>query len=413
MIEKIIDRFVRYVQIDTESDPHAPADKYPTTEKQKQLSSLLAQELRDMGITDAEMDEYGYVYATIPANTPKKVPTLCFCAHVDTAPDCSGNNVIPIIHRDYNGADIVLPHDTTQVLNKASQPELAKKIGHTIITASGKTLLGSDDKSGVAIIMQAAQELINNKEIKHGAIKILFTPDEEVGKGTDKVDMKKLAADIGYTLDGGGVGIIEEENFSADSVHILIKGISAHPGYAKGKMQSAIKVLAKFIDKLPTDYLTPESTDGRQGFVHPTYINGSLESAEIKLIIRDFNTSKLAEYETYLKKLLDETIQKFPGVTYTFHVHEQYRNMKEIIDQYPNVTKFALEAISRVGLTPEKHLIRGGTDGARLSFMGLPCPNLFAGEQAIHSVQEWVSAQDMAKAVETVIELSKIWEEQS
>jgi len=411
MLQEITERFMRYVQIDTQSDPHS--ETFPTTEKQKNLSALLARELREMGIVDAEMDPFGYVYATIPSNSSKKTPVLCFCAHVDTAPDCSGTNVKPLLHSNYNGNPIILPDDKSQILSSTNHPGLAQKIGHHIITASGTTLLGSDDKSGVAIIMQAAQELMKNPSLPHGTIRILFTPDEEVGKGTDKIDMQKLGADFGYTLDGGGVGLVEDENFSADSVHIVIEGVPAHPGYAKGKMQNAIKALTMFVGKLPKDYLSPETTENREGFVHPVFINGNLEKAELKLIIRDFNVKKLLESETYLKKLLDETMTQFLQSRYSFTINEQYRNMKEVLDKHPNVVEFAMEAVKRAGIEPKKNPIRGGTDGARLSFMGLPCPNISAGEQAIHSVQEWVSVQDMVKATEIVIHLCQIWDENS
>ena len=404
------ERFLRYVQIDTTADPHSETS--PSSEKQKNLSRLLVEELKTIGILDAETDEFGYVYATVPANTEKtNVPTLCFCSHVDTAPDCSGTDVKPIVHKNYTGADIVLPDDTTQVIRMKDYPYLQQKIGHDIVTASGLTLLGSDDKAGVAEIMDAAYQLINNPTIKHGKIRLLFTPDEEVGRGVDNIDMQKLGADIGYTLDGGEIGTLENETFSADSVTITVQGVSAHPGYAKGAMENAIKIVSEIVAALPKDYLSPESTEKKQGFIHPTEIKGGLEKASVSFIIRDFEDAKLLEYESFLKGKMNEVLKNYPHSTATFKVSEQYRNMKKILDKRPEITNFAIEAIKRTGLTPQLGSIRGGTDGSRLSYMGLPCPNLYAGEQAIHSKHEFISVQDMNKAVETIIHLCQIWEE--
>lgn len=405
------ERFIRYVQVDTQSDPQS--NTFPSTEKQKDLSKLLAEELKKMGIKDAHMDEYGYVYATIPSNSDKKVPVICFCSHVDTAPDCSGTNVKPIIHKNYNGEDIVLPDDTTQVLRPAEYPHLQTQMGNDIITASGKTLLGADDKAGVAEIMDLANFLVTNKNVKHGEIKILFTPDEEVGKGTAKIDMKKLGADFGYTLDGGEAGSLEDETFSADGVQLIIHGVIAHPGYAKGKMINAMKIAGHILDALPKDRLSPESTEGKRGFIHPVRVEGIAEKCRIDFIIRDFETPGLKKKEDFLKTLVEETLRTYPQASFEFHVTEQYRNMKEVLDQHPQVVNYAKEAIERAGLQPKMESIRGGTDGSRLSFMGLPCPNLFAGEQAIHSKLEYVSIQDMNKAVETLVHLVQIWEEKS
>ncbi|MBL7743455.1 MAG: peptidase T [Chitinophagaceae bacterium] len=404
-------RFVKYVQIDTQSDPLSSSQ--PTTARQKDLSKLLAEELKNMGIADAHMDEHGYVYATIPSNIDKKVPVICFCAHVDTAPDCSGAGVKPIIHTNYQGQDIVLPDDTTQVLKMSEYPYLQKLIGHDIITASGTTLLGSDDKAGVAEIMDLAHFLMANKEVKHGTVKILFTPDEEVGKGTIKVDLQKLGADFGYTLDGGDAGSLEDETFSADGVQVVIHGVIAHPGYAKGKMINAMKIAGHILDALPKDRLSPESTEGRRGFIHPVRIEGVAEKCTIDFIIRDFETQGLKKKEDFLRTMIAETVRIFPKVNFEFHVTEQYRNMKEILDLHPQVVEYAKEAIGRAGLELKMESIRGGTDGSRLSFMGLPCPNLFAGEQAIHSKLEFISVQDMNKAVETMVHLVQIWAEKS
>ena len=404
------ERLVRYVQIDTEADPNS--ETTPSSMKQKDLSKTLVEELQSLGIQDAEMDEWGYVYATIPATSNREnIPTICFCSHVDTAPDCSGKDVKPLVHENYQGQPIILPDDPSQIITTEKHPYLASKIGDDIITASGKTLLGGDDKAGVAIIMDFAQFMMQNTQIPHGKIRILFTPDEEIGRGVDKVDMKKLGADFGYTLDGGPLGSIEDETFSADAMTFTFTGISAHPGYAKGKMVHAIKVAAHFVDLLPKDSWSPETTKDREGFVHPTSISGGLESASVSFIIRDHQTAKLAEYENRLKELAEQAISAFPGSQIEFKVVEQYRNMKEILDTVPFVNEYAVQAIQKAGIEPRKMIIRGGTDGSRLSFMGLPCPNLFTGEMAIHSKHEFVSVQDMQKAVDTMIELVQIWEQ--
>jgi tripeptide aminopeptidase len=404
-------RFMNYVQVDTQSDPNSPSQ--PSTEKQKDLSRILVQELKDMGIADAELDEHGYVYATIPATSSKEVPVLCYCSHVDTAPDCSGKGVKPILHMQYDGKDIVLPDDPTVVITTQEHPYLKERIGDDIITASGTTLLGADDKAGVAVIMDLANYLINHPEIPHGKIRILFTPDEEIGRGVNKVDMKKLGASFGYTLDGGERGHLEGETFSADAATVTFHGISAHPGYAKDKMMSAIKVASAFVDKLPRNEWCPETTEGMQGFVHPVQMEGVLEKATVSFIVRDFDTVQLATHEERLRALVTATLQEFPGATASFEVKEQYRNMKEILDQHPQVMDHAEEAYKRAGMEANRMSVRGGTDGSRLSFIGLPCPNLFTGEMGIHSKQEYVSVQDMEKAVETLVHLAQVWEENS
>lgn len=401
------ERLMRYVQIDTQADPESTS--FPSTEKQKDLSRILVQELLDMGVKDAEMDAYGYVFATIPSNIEHKAPTICFCSHVDTAPDCSGTNVKPILHKAFDGSPITLPDDTNQVITTDRYPYLKEKIGDDIITASGLTLLGADDKSGVACIMDMAHYLMSNPLAKHGDIRILFTPDEEVGRGVDKLDMKRLHADYGYTLDGGVEGSIEDESFSADAVTITIHGISAHPGYAKGKLVNALKVAADFIALLPKDSWSPETTQGREGFVHPNAVEGIQEKATVKFIIRDHDTSKLAEYEQRLEGILKEVIANHSGATYEFEVKEQYRNMKEIIKDVPFVADYAIQAMKEVGIAPRPVIIRGGTDGSRLSFMGLPCPNIFTGMQAIHSKHEYISVQDMQKAVKTIAKVCELW----
>ena len=405
------ERFMRYVQIDTQADPGS--ETTPSSEKQKNLSRLLVEELLAMGISDAEMDEYGYVYATIPSNTDKNTPVLCFCSHVDTAPDCSGTGVKPILHSNYKGGNIVLPDDPAQVISPEDFPYLLERIGDDIITASGHTLLGSDDKAGVAEIMDAAHFLMTHPEVKHGKIRILFTPDEEIGRGVDKVNMEKLGADFGFTLDGGPRGHIEDETFSADAVSIRIQGVSAHPGYAKDKMENAIKIASEIVAALPKDRLCPEKTEKKEGFVHPVSINGSLENASLNFIVRDFTEEKLLAHETELQKIVENVIRNYPHSTADFKVTKQYRNMKVILDKYPQIMANAVEAIRRAGMEPKTESIRGGTDGSRLSFMGLPCPNLFAGEMGIHSKKEWISVQDMNKAVETIVEICKIFDERS
>ncbi len=407
----VTERFLRYVKIDTQSDPNSST--CPSTEKQKNLGSLLVAELLEMGIDDAEMDENGYVYATIPSNTDKQVPVICFCSHMDTSPDCSGENVNPIIHKNYDGKDIILPKDHTQILKASEHPALLEQIGSDIITADGTTLLGADNKAGVAEIMDAAYQMMTNPSLKHGDIKILFTPDEEIGRGVDKVNLKKLGAEYAYTIDGETRGHIEDETFSADGVTIQINGVASHPGFAKDKMENAIKIASEIIAALPKDKLSPESTEGREGFIHPTSLTSSMESAKISFIIRDFDTKKLAEHEAFLESIVKQVIKNYPGSTYTFEVQNQYRNMKEIVDQHPHMIDYAIQAIEHAGMKAHRGGIRGGTDGSRLSFMGLPCPNIFAGEHAFHSKLEWVSVGDMRLVVDTLVNLSQIWQEES
>jgi tripeptide aminopeptidase len=405
------ERFLRYAAIDTQSDPASPT--YPSTDKQKNLGRLLAAELKSMGLADAHLDEHGYVYATIPANTAKKVPAICFCSHMDTSPDCSGANVKPQIVKNYRGGDIVLPGDPSQIIRVAEHPELANQIGNDIVTSDGTTLLGADNKAGIAEIMDAAGFLIANPQIRHGTIKILFTPDEEIGRGVDKVDLTKLGADFAYTMDGETAGTIEDETFSADGASITIQGVSAHPGFAKGRMEHAIRIAAAIVDRLPKDTCSPETTEGREGFLHPTGIHGALESATIDLIVRDFTEQGLKQKEALLESIVRDVMKDYPRSTFRIDIKPQYRNMKAAIDRHPEVIDYAVEAIRRAGLAPVKSAIRGGTDGSRLSAMGLPCPNIFAGEHAFHSRLEWVSRQDMEKAAETIVHLAMIWEERA
>jgi tripeptide aminopeptidase len=419
----VTERFLRYVVIDTQSDPTSPT--CPSTEKQKNLGRLLAAELQAMGITDAHLDEHGYVYATIPANTDKQVPVICFCSHMDTSPDCTGANVKPQIVKNYQGGDIMLLPDIAEiagmqggrveapVIRAADHPALADQIGHDIITTDGTTLLGADNKAGLAEIMDAAQFLIDNPRIKHGTIRILFTPDEEIGRGVDKVDLKKLGAAFAYTMDGESAGHIEDETFSADGATITIEGVSTHPGFAKGKMEHAIKIAAAIVERLPKDTCSPETTEGKEGFLHPIGISGALEKATIGFIVRDFTDEGLKEKEALLESIVKGVMKDYPRSTWRMEVQPQYRNMKQVIDRHPEIIDYAIEAIRRAGLTPVRGSIRGGTDGSRLSFMGLPCPNIFAGEHAFHSRLEWVSRQDMEKAVQTIVHLAMIWEERA
>lgn len=405
-------RFMRYVRVDTQSDPSS--EKHPTTEKQKDLSRMLVTELQQLGIENAHMDEFGYVYASIPSNSPKKdIPVVCFCSHVDTAPDCSGTDVRPILHKSYDGSDIILPDDPSQVLRLADSPYLRNHLGCDIITASGKTLLGADDKSGVAAIMQAVKYLVDNPGVLHGDVRILFTPDEEVGKGTARIDMKKLGADFGYTLDGGEAGCLEDETFSADAASVTFHGIIVHPGYAKGKLVNALKLASAFVEALPKDEWSPETTDGRQGFVHPVGISGNAEQATVQFIVRDFVTSVLPDHHARLNDLAHGICSRFEGTSFTYTPSEQYRNMKDVLVNHPHVTEYATEAIRRVGLPVISDAIRGGTDGSRLSYMGLPCPNIFTGMQNIHSKLEWIGVNDMARAAACIVHLTMVVEERS
>ncbi|HYG50741.1 MAG TPA: peptidase T [Flavobacteriales bacterium] len=405
-----LSRFLTYVTIDTQSD--ASSLTQPSTMKQKDLGRLLVRELLELGLADAHLDEHGYVYATLPSNSAKKVPVICFCSHMDTSPDSSGTGVKPLVHKNYQGQDLVLPDDITQVIKLSEHPALKEQLGNDIVTASGTTLLGADNKAGLAEIMDAVHYLVKHPEVKHGTVKILFTPDEEIGRGVNKVDIKKLGADFGYTMDGETAGNVEDQTFSADGMKVIFHGISAHPGFAKEKMISAIKLAGKLVDRLPMD-LSPEGTEGMEGFVHPTGINGTIERAEVNFIIRDFVTAKLADHENFIKSLANKIIAENNGSSVEFEITEQYRNMKEVLDKYPHVMEYALEAVNKTGLVAKRTSIRGGTDGSRLSFMGLPCPNIFAGEHAFHSKHEWVSVQDMQKAVDTIVNLVQIWEQKS
>lgn len=406
--DTVLSRFLRYVVVDTQSDPTSSAQ--PSTEKQKDLARILVTELLDMGLADAHMDEHGNVYATLPSNSDKDVPVICFCSHVDTAPDFTGTGVRPQVVKNYDGGDIVLPGDRDRIIRPSEHPELLNLIGNDIVTSDGTTLLGADDKAGVAEIMTAAAWFMANPQVRHGTVKLLFTTDEEIGRGADKVNLEKLGARFAYTMDGSTAGDIENETFSADGVEIGIAGVAMHPGFAKDRMENAIRIASEIVARLPKS-LSPERTEARQGFIHPVSLEGSMEKATIGLIIRDFVDEGLAEKEALLESIVKTVMADYPGSAYTFKVRQQYRNMKVVLDRTPEVVDYAVEAVRRAGMEPKLGSIRGGTDGARLSFMGLPCPNIFTGGHAYHSPLEWVSVQDMEKAVKTIIELVRIWEE--
>jgi tripeptide aminopeptidase len=409
-MDTVLDRFLRYVRYDTQSDEASTT--YPSTEKQLVLLRDLAAELKALGLADASIDEFGYVMATVPATTTGgSVPTIGFIAHVDTSPEMAGAGVKPIVHRGYDGRDIALPDDPTAVLRLADNPALSEQIGHDIVTASGTTLLGADNKAGVAEIVTAAAYLIAHPEIPHGPIRVGFTPDEEVGRGTAHFDVARFNAHCAYTMDGGQRGEIEIESFSADAMTVTFHGFNTHPGYARGRMVNAIKVAAAFIDQLPRNTLSPETTAGHDGFVHPYVVQAGVERTSVRLLVRDFSTAGLEAKEAMLERLGREAAAAFPGARAEFAIEESYRNMKEVLDRHPAIAEHAREAIRRAGLEPRTHPIRGGTDGCRLSFMGLPTPNLFAGEHNFHSRLEWVSVQDMEKAVEVIVHLCAIWAE--
>jgi tripeptide aminopeptidase len=409
-MKTVLDRFLRYVRYDTQSDEASTS--YPSTVKQLALLRDLAAELNALGLTDAAVDEFGYVMATIPATTKKPgVPVIGFIAHVDTSPEMPGAGVTPIVHRGYDGRDLVLPDDPTAILRLDDNPALAEQIGHDIVTAAGTTLLGADNKAGVAEIVTAAAYLVAHPEIAHGPVRLAFTPDEEIGRGTDHFDVAQFGALCAYTMDGGSRGEIEVESFSADAITVTFHGFNTHPGYAKGRMVNAIKIAAAFVGRLPHDSLSPETTDGHEGFVHPYLIQASVERTSVRLLVRDFSTAGLKDKEALIDRLARNTAEAYPGSRVEISVEESYRNMKAILDGHPAIAEHAREAIRRAGLEPRSHAIRGGTDGCRLSFMGLPTPNLFAGEHNFHSRLEWVSVQDMEKAVEVIVHLCQIWAE--
>jgi tripeptide aminopeptidase len=405
----VLDRFLRYVAIDTRSDERSTT--VPSTPGQLTLLRMLVEELRAIGLDDVTLDANGYVMATIPATTDRDVPVIGFVAHVDTSPEMPGNDVRPLFHAAYDGRDLILPDDPAVVLRPSEIPELAARIGNDIVTASGLTLLGADDKAGVAEIVAAADYLMRHPRIAHGRIRVAFTPDEEIGRGADHFDVKRFGAVCAYTLDGGARGELEYESFSADAMTLTFGGFNTHPGYAKGRMVNAIRLAARFIDRLPAAGMSPETTEGHEGFVHPYQLEASVDRTRVKVLIRDFLTAALADKEALVERVAREVVAATPGASVEIRVEESYRNMREVLDAHPLVVEHARVAIRRAGIEPIEKAIRGGTDGSRLSFLGLPTPNLFAGEHNFHSRLEWVSVQDMEKAVEVIVNLARVWEE--
>jgi tripeptide aminopeptidase len=403
-----LNRFLRYVTIDTRSSE--PSSSSPSTPGQLDLQRVLVAELKAIGLTDAALDDHGYVMATVPATSAKAgVPVIGFIAHVDTSPEMSGTNVKPIVHRAYDGRDLLFPDDSSLALRLADYPELSDQMGHDIVTASGTTLLGADDKAGVAEIVAAAEHLMTHPEILHGPIRIAFTPDEEIGRGADRFDVERFGAACAYTLDGGSRGELEIESFSADAITVTFHGFNTHPGYAKGRMINAVRIAGEFIAALPTDRLSPETTEGYDGYLHPYVVDAAVDRTSVKLLVRDFRTEGLKEKERLVEEIARAVVDRHPGARLEIAVVESYRNMREVLDRHPEVVERAKEAIRLAGLEVRMKPIRGGTDGSRLSFMGLPTPNLFAGEHNFHSRLEWVSAQDMDKAVEVIVNLCRLW----
>lgn len=408
MKEKILERFLRYVKVNTRS--MEGSDSYPSTPCQWDLLNILKKEMEEIGLVEIELDKYGYLFGTLPSNTNKNVPPICFIAHVDTSPEVSGENVKPILHKAYKGGDISLP--SGEVIRYKENPELAKAKRHSIITSSGDTLLGADDKAGIAEILTALEYLIKHPEIKHGKIRILFTPDEETGEGTKHLDLKKIGAKFAYTVDGSSLGEVENETFNAASMTITAKGYNVHPGYAKDKMINAIRALTHFVSLLPPKK-SPESTEKREGYIHPLSIQGDVSEAKVKMILRDFEWEGIEEKKNYLEKLKDIVQEIYPKTKLEIQFEEQYRNMRYHLEKNPEVVNYAIEAVKRLKIKPILKYIRGGTDGSALTLKGILTPNLFAGGQNFHSKQEWISLEWMELATKTIIEIIKIWEEKS
>lgn len=412
LAEKVLQRFLRYVQVDTRSDERSTT--FPTTEGQWELLRLLRQELEELGLQEVELDAHGYLFATVPPTVQDpKLPTVGFLAHVDTSPELSGSGVRPLVHRNYRGEPIVLPDAPNAILSPENDPALWEAVGEDLVTASGTTLLGADDKCGVAVILTAAEYLLAHPEIPHGKVRVGFTPDEEVGRGTEHFDLQKFGAHFAYTLDGGRRGELEWETFSADTFEVRFEGFNTHPGYAKGRMVNTIKVAASFLERLPKDRLSPETTEGYEGYVHPHQLEASVERTTVRLLVRDFQTAGLKEKEAWLEGLVTETLSLWPGSRAEWRVLESYRNMREVLERHPEVVEKARQAIRNVGLEVRERPIRGGTDGSRLSFLGLPTPNLFSGQHGIHSRLEWTTAQEMELAVKTILELVRLWAEKA
>ncbi len=403
----LLDRFCRYVRVDTQADEASTT--YPSTPGQLELGRMLTEELRALGLRDAAQDEHGIVLATIPATVGHSAPPIAWIAHVDTSPETTGRNVKPIVHRNYDGGDIVLPGDPSKVLRPADNPDLAKLKGQTIITTDGTTLLGCDDKGGVAVIVEAAAQLLARPEIPHGPVRVCFTCDEEIGHGVDHVDLKKLGAVVGYTLDGSGAGEIDNETFSADLVVVTIGGTNIHPALAKGRMVNAVRLAAAFLDRLPRLCQSPETTDGRDGFLHPYRIEGGVAEVTLRILLRDFDTPKLAERADLLRAIARTVIAEHPTAQIDVSINKQYRNMGDGLANEPRAVALAQEAMRRAGIEPKLAIVRGGTDGSRLTELGLPTPNLSAGEHNIHSPLEWTCLEEMATAVRVLLELARVW----
>ena len=405
-MDRLLERFCRYARVDTQADEKSAT--YPSSPGQRELGRLLVQELREIGLADAAADEHGIVLATVPATAPS-APTIAWIAHVDTSPETSGRNVKPIVHRNYNGGDIALPGDATKVIRAAENPELVKRKGSTIVTSDGTTLLGSDDKSGVAVIMEAAAQLVSRREIVHGLIRVCFTCDEEIGHGVDHIDLNKLGATVAYTLDGGGEGEIDGETFSADLAEVTIRGVNIHPSIAKGRMVNATRLAAMFLDRLPRRLLAPETTAEREGFLHPYRIEGGVAEVNLRILLRDFDMANLAGQAELLRAIARPLEREYPQARFEIRVTPQYRNLADGLAKEPRALAFAEEAMQRVGLEPRRTIIRGGTDGSRLTEMGLPTPNLSTGEHNIHSPLEWTCLEEMETAVRVLVELAQIW----
>ncbi len=406
-MDSLLDRFLRYVKVDTQSDETSAT--YPSTTKQLDLSRMLAEECRALGLADVSLDQFGIVMGTVPATVSHNAPTIAWVAHVDTSPEFSGTNVRPVVHKNYSGGDIVLPGDTSRVIQVAENPALNKLQGATVVTTDGTTLLGADDKSGIAVIMTAAAHLLAHPEIPHGPIRLCFTCDEEIGRGVDKLDLAKLGALCAYTLDSEGFGRIDSETFSADKATVTVTGVNTHPSVGKGVMVNAIRILSRFLDRLPTETLSPETTDGREGFLHPYHVEGSVAEASARIILRDFETAKLREQAALLEKIADELRAKHPRARIDIQIDQQYRNMGDGLKKEPRALAKAIEATRAAGVEPRLSIIRGGTDGSRLTELGLPTPNLSSGQHNPHSPLEWTSVEEMQQAVEILIELAKAW----
>jgi tripeptide aminopeptidase len=406
-METLLDRFCRYVRIDTQANEMAGT--YPSSAGQLELGRLLVDELRGLGMSDAVQDEHGIVLATLPATGPMAAPTIAWLAHLDTSPETSGHGVKPIVHRNYDGRDLVLPGDPSKVIRTADNPELPALKGKTIITTDGTTLLGADDKAGVAVIMEAAAHLAAHPEIPHGPIRVCFTCDEEIGHGVDHVDLKQLGAHVAYTLDGSGAGEIDGETFSADLATVTVGGVNIHPSIGKGRMVNAVRLAGMFLDRLPRVGLSPETTKDRDGFLHPYVIEGGVAQVKIKILLRDFDTAKLAERAEVLRAVARTVTAEFPRATIDVAVTKQYRNMADGLKKEPRALQFAEEAMRRAGLQPKLTIVRGGTDGSRFTELGLPTPNLSTGEHNPHSPLEWTCLEEMQQAVRVLVELAKVW----